>query len=644
MFRLYTKHREVVKKYLLIFFLGIVSVGMVITLAPIPGGDSGGMETNVLAEIGGVSITSQDLARMIQARLRNSPLGNDPRLMASVAGPMLDDMVLRRALWGQARKLGVEVSDAELRANMQTSMPFLYPNGAFIGMDRYRDFVSQQAGMSVAEFESQLRESLLQEKMRAIITDGVRVSPAEVRDEFLRRNTKTRIEYVLFDPSQFLKAVEITPAALEAFYKKDPGRYKAAEQRRVRYVLIDADRVRAQVKVDDAELKAAYAQHVSDYRIPDRVKVAHILFKTEGKTPAEVATLEKTARDVLNQIKGGADFAELAKKYSEDSTAANGGDLGWIVRQQTVKEFEDAAFALKPGQVSDLIKTTYGIHILKVFDKQTAHLQTFEEVKDQIRAALEKQKMAEAQQSLASQMERELQQDPKNFQAVAAKFGLETRETPLFKYNQAVTDFGTSEAFHNLAFQLRVGGVGTAISVPKGSAIIQLAEIVPEHTPKLEEVRALVEQDYRAAQSQVLAVEKAQEFAAKVKNGDFQKAAKAMGLAVKESRDFNQQEYVEGLGPGSQLSASFTLPPGQASDAVTVGANRVVFRVVARTPAAEADLPAQQDQIAEELVERKRNLAWELYQQNLKRQLLASGQLKLNDAAMKKFLAAYKTS
>ncbi|MFB3920660.1 MAG: peptidyl-prolyl cis-trans isomerase [Terriglobia bacterium] len=644
MYKLFKRNREAVKKYLLIFFLGIVCLGMVITLAPIPGGDTGALESNTLAEIGGISITSQDLARAIQSRLRNSPLGNDPRMMASLASPMLDDMILRRALRSQAKTLGVEVSDAEVSSQMRKLMPFLYPNGTFVGMDRYRDFVSQQAGMSVAQFEEQFREGLLQEKIRAIITDGVRVSPGEVRDEFLRRNTRARIEYVLFDPAQYLKAVEVTPAALEEFFKKDPSRYKTTEQRRARYVLIDADHIRAQVKVDEAELKATYGQHVSDYRVPDRVKVSHILFKTEGKTPGEIATIEKTARDVLAKIKAGADFAEMAQKNSEDSTASKGGDLGWIVRGQTVKEFEDAAFALKPGQVSDLIKTTYGIHIIKVFDRQTAHLQTFEEVKNQIRDGLEKQKLADAQQSFASRLESELLKDPKNFQGVAAKFGLETRETPLFKYNQAVPDFGTSESFHNLAFQLREGAVGTPISVPKGTAIIQLMEIVPEHTPKLEEVRAIVEQDYRAARSQSLAVEKAQEFAAKVKTGDFQKVAKSMGLAVKESKDFNQQDYLEGLGSGSQLSAAFTLNPGQTSDAVQVGGNRVVFRVVARTPAVEADLPSQQDQIAEELVERKRSLAWELYQKNLKEKLLASGELKINEAAMKSFLATYKTT
>jgi peptidyl-prolyl cis-trans isomerase D len=639
MFRLFKKRREAVKKYLLIFFLGIVSVGMVITLAPIPAGDTDQLESNVLADIGGASITSQDLSRSIQSRLRNSPLANDPQFIMRMAGIVLDDMILRRALWTQAKKLGIQVSDREVLQAAQ-AIPGLYLNGVFVG----ENWIYQQTGMTVAQFQEQLREGLLQEKMRAVLTDGIRVGPAEVRDEFLRRNAKARIEYVLFDPSQLVKAVNVTPEALEAFFKKDPGQYKVQEQRRVRYVLIDTDRVREQVKVSENELKEYYGQHLSEYRVPDRVKASHVLFKTEGKSAEEISTLEKIARDVLTQIRSGADFGDMAKKYSEDATAANGGEIGWIVRGQTVKEFEEAAFSMKPGQVSDLIKTAYGIHILKVLDKQSAHLQTFEEVKGQIQDQVEKQRLAEAQQSLASELERQLQQNPQNFQAVARKSGLQAKETPLFRYNQAVADLGSGEAFQNLAFQLRVGGVGTPVTVPKGLAIIQLLEIVPEHPPKLEEVRAAVEQDYRAAQSQELAGQKAAEFAAKVKSGDFKKQAQAMGLSVKESKDFTQQDYVEGLGSGSQLSAAFTRAPGGTSDVVSLGGNRVVFRVVARTPAAEVDLPGQQDQIAEELLERKRNLAWEIYRQSLKQQLVSSGELKLNDAAMKKFLAAYQRS
>jgi hypothetical protein len=265
-------------------------------------------------------------------------------------------------------------------------------------------------------------------------------------------------------------------------------------------------------------------------------------------------------------------------------------------------------------------------------------------VKGQIREDLSKQKFAEAQQTMADDLERQLKQNPQEFTQIARKAGLEAKETPLFRLNQAIPDMGSSESFHNLAFQLQQGEVGTPITVPKGVVIIQVAEIVPEHLPKLEEVRARVEEDFRVEQSKELAVEKAREFATQAKTGDFRSLARAAGLTVKESAEITEQDYVEGLGSGSQLSAAFDLPVGQTSDAVPVGANTTVFRVLSRTPPNEADFPSQRDQIAEELMARKRTLTWEIYRQSLKQRLLSSGQLKMNDAGMKQFLASFEKS
>jgi peptidyl-prolyl cis-trans isomerase D len=447
---------------------------------------------------------------------------------------------------------------------------------------------------------------------------------------------------VLFDPSQLLKDVQVTPEALEAFFKKDPTHYKLPEQRQVRYVVIDPDQVRAQVKVDEADLREYYSQHLSDYRVPDRVKVAHILFKTTGKTPAEVATIEKTAADVLNQIRSGGNFGDLAKKYSEDSTAQAGGELGWLVHGQTVPEFDSMAFSLKPGDVSGLVKTTYGFHILKIEDKQVAHLQSFEEVKNSILDDLGKQRVADAQARIAGSLELQLKANPQQFDDLARKVGLESKQSPLFKYNQPVPDLGKTDAFENLAFQLRLNEVGTPISVPKGEAIIQVVQIVPEHVPALDEVRAQVEEDYRHAQSVELAQDKARKLADLAKTGDFDKAAKSLGLTSKESNDFSQSEYVEGVGSGTQLSAAFTLNPGQVSGVITAGTNQVLFKVVSHTPPNEADFAAQRDQITEELLDQKRDLQFEIYRQNLKEQLIRSGKLKLNDDGMKKFIASYE--
>jgi peptidyl-prolyl cis-trans isomerase D len=637
----FMKKRDLVKKYLLIFFLGIVSLSMVVVMAPLPSGDTSTPQGNVLASVGGNTITSGNLDQAIRDRFKNSPMGFDNRMIPMVAPSVLDQMVIEQVLVQQAAKMGIEVSDQELLRTFQ-AIPWLYPDGNFVGADRAADMVAQNTGKTLAQFESMLRDSLLEEKIREIVADGVQVTPADVMTQFRQRNTKAKIDYVLFDPSQFIKEVQVTPEALEAFFKKDPSKYKLSEQRQVKYVVIDPDQVRAQVKVEEPELRQYYSQHLSDYRVPDRVKVAHILFKTTGKTPAEVATIEKTAADVLNQIRAGGNFGDLAKKYSEDSTAQAGGELGWLVHGQTVPEFDTMAFSLKPGDVSGLVKTTYGFHILKVEDKQVAHLQTFDEVKGSILDELTKQRVADAQENIARSLEMQLKTNPQQFDDIVRKVGLESKTSPLFKYNQPVPDLGKTDAFENLAFQLRMNEVGTPISVPKGEAIIQLVQIVPEHIPALDEVRAQVEEDYRHAQSVTLAQDKAKKLADLAKTEDFDKAAKSLGLTAKVSNDFSQNEYVEGVGSGSQLTAAFTLNPGQLSDVITAGTNQVLFKVVSHTPPNEADFAAQRDQIAEELLDQKRDLQFEIYRQNLKEQLIRSGKLKLNEDGMKKFVASYE--
>ena len=237
----------------------------------------------------------------------------------------------------------------------------------------------------------------------------------------------------------------------------------------------------------------------------------------------------------------------------------------------------------------------------------------------------------------------DLKTNPKEDMASAArKFGLEAHDTPLFKYNEVLPDFGSSQSFSSLAFELRQGEVGQPITVPKGAAVIQVTEVVPEHVPTLAEVQTRVEQEYRQEQSKVLANQKAQEFVSKAKAGDFKKIAKEAGLTATESNDFSRQETVTPAISGSALSSAFTLDPGQVGGPVSAGSSTVVFRVVSHTPANESDFAAQESQISEELLDRKRSEAFEVYEDNLKRQMLHSGQLKMNDAALKQFLDRYQ--
>jgi peptidyl-prolyl cis-trans isomerase D len=626
-------------KWILAVFLGIMALGMVGVVTPFfSGNNATQLQSNVLASMAGNNITTAELGREIQSQFRNSPLGNEPRMAARLAPAVLDNMILRLALRSEAGRLGLEVSNQELAESLRQ----FYQNAGFASLEAYQNQIQERTGMSVAEFEGQFRDQLLRSKIQDVVSDDVRVTPEEVRQEFEKHFAKAKIDYVTFDSSQYLQDVKVMPEGLQAFFQKDPSHYKVPEERRVQYVLITPDRIRAEVNVTEQELRDAYRQHLSDYRVPERVKLARILFKTAGKGPADVAAIEKQAEDVLKQVKAGADFGELAKKYSQDTSAQNGGEVGWLVRGQTEKVFEDTAFSLKPGQVSGLIKTVYGIDIIKLEDHQTAHLQTFDEIKNSLAFELEKQKVEGARDSVASKVQQALRASPQRFAEVAKTFGLEAKETPLFRFNQAVPDLGNNESFENLSYDLREGEVGIPITVPQGTAIIQVAEVVPEHTPKLDEVRPLVEQDYRADESKKLALAKANEFAAQAKSGDFSKVAKSMALKVEESKDFTRQENVTDLIPGVSLAAAFTLAPGQTSDVIPIGATNVVLRVISHSPPDEATFALQKDQISNELLQEKRDLAFEIYRQNLKKELARTGKLRLNETAMKDFLASYE--
>lgn len=641
MYRFFRRNREKVLKYLLIFFLGVVSLGMVITLAPLPQGDTSTAQSNVLASLGGVDVTTQDLRRHLDQQFRGSPLANNPQLLAQFAPNILDEIVLEDAVVVEAQRLGLQVTDQELGDAIRTQFS---NNGSFIGADQYQRFVEQQTGMTVAQYESQMRQSLLTDKLKDVVTDAVQVSPDDVHREFVQRNEKAKIEYVLFKSTDFTKDVNVTPENLQAYFAANRDRYKQPEQRSIRYALIDVDHVRPLVNVSDDELRSYYSSHIDEYRVPERVKASHILFKTEGKSAADIAKDKQTAQDVLNQIQKGADFAEMAKKYSQDTTASQGGDLGWIQRGQTVKEFEDTAFSLQPGQVSGLVTVPYGIHIIKVFDKQSAHLQSFDEEKDSIRATLEKQKLDRAQASLADQVEQALKADPQHFDTVAAKFKLQTSQTGLFKFKQPIPDLGVSEGLQNLVFQLTANEVGQPVTLPKGVVIAQLAQVVPAHPAALDEVRAQVEQDYRNDQSRVVSESKAKELADKAKTGDFKKAAQSLGLTPKESADFTRQGSVDSAIQASQLDDAFTVAPGQTSAVVTVGSNKVVFQVISHTPADESAFAAQQNEIRQQLLDQKKAFAWEIYRKNLKQDLIRQGKLKINQEAMKQLLASYSSA
>jgi peptidyl-prolyl cis-trans isomerase D len=584
----------------------------------------------VVATVDNQSITITD----IRAQLgRIERTGAIPAALEPLyAQQVLNELVFQKELAIEAKQLGITVTDQERADRIRQLVPTAFVGGTFVGNDQYAAQVEAASGMGVPEFEDLVGQGLLEEKFRELVTDGMTVSPAEVQQEFRRRNDKIKISYVVFKPEDLQSKIEASDADLSAYFEKNKARYNVPERRVVQYAFLDLEQLRLHANISQDQIRAYYNDHIDRYKQPDRAHVAHILFKTVGKTDAESEEIRKKAEDVLKKAKSGANFGELAKQYSEDTSKDKGGDLDWIVRGQTVPEFEQAAFTSPIGSVSDLVKTQYGFHIVKVLDRQAARTQTMDEVFPQILGTLQEDQAQRAAEDLSGQISAEIRRSGRvSIDDLAKKFNLKLGLTPPLEANQPIPEVGNSPELAETVFRLRPGDDSSPIHTDKGYVVISVKEDQPAHPAALSEVHDRVLADYRHEKATDLAKTRAEDLAKRAKSGeDLTKAAKALGMEAKTSDLFSRTGSVSDLGGAAQLGPAFGLSAGQTSDAVSLGANWAVYKVLDRQDANPADMAKQQQDIQQQLLDARRTMAFEAFRKSLDNSMRQGGKLKMN--------------
>src|SRR5277367_2416115 len=476
--------------------LGVICLSMLTYLIPGMGSAAFTNSPDAIATVGGQSITATDVQRQLNSALHGQSVPDV--LKGMYAKQVLDQMILKQALTVEAQRLGIRVTDQELSDRIKQILPAAW-NGDTWLKDRYTTEVQTRTGMSIPEFEDFLRDQMLEDKFRQLVTDAITVSPAEVQAEYRRRNEKVQIEYVLIKPAELASTIQPTDAELSSFYTKHAGLYQVPEKRSARFALLDLARLRATTTVGDDALRAYYNSHIDEYKVENRVHVEHILFKTVGQTDAEIAETRQKAEDVLKKAKSGANFEDLAKKFSEDDgTKPKGGDLGWIVEGQTVPEFQQAAFTLPKGSISDLVKTQYGFHIIKVIDHEQAHTKSFEEVRDSILQPVLEQKVSAEADDISNQMAAAVRQsDRQSLDDLAKKFHLDVGETPAVAITDPILPLGNSPELHQVLFALHSGELSQPIQIESGFVILTVKDIQAGHQGTFAEVRSRVLADYQ---------------------------------------------------------------------------------------------------------------------------------------------------
>ena len=622
-------------RILLGVFIGAIAISMLLYLVPQQSG-SELTGADVVAQVGNQTITTSDVQTQLNRISRNGQI--PPSILPLYARQSLDQLIFERSLELEADRLGMRVTDEEHADLLRKVVPTAFTGDTFIGMDKYTTEVQTRFQMSVPEFESEIKKELLQEKFQQLVTDGITVTDDEVRAEYLRNNEKVKLDYVLIKPDDLQSKIEASDAELGTYFEKSKARYVVPERRTVDYAALDFAQLRQRAAVTEDDEKIYYQQHIDTYKLEDRAHVAHILFKTVGKTDAEVAEIKKKAEDVLNKAKHGSKFADLAKQYSEDTTKDKGGDLDWIVRGQTVPEFEAAAFSLPKGAISDLVKTQYGFHILQVIDRETARTQTFDEVKAAIQAQLQQQKAEQLGDTLSAQIADEIRRTGRMpIAELAKKFNLMTGEAKLVEANQPLPELGNAPGLLDSVFRLRVGDLSAPIRTDRGYVVFSVKDIQPTHPAALAEVRDRVLADYRHEKAVDLAKTRADELAKRVKSGEnFATAAKALGFEVKTSEQLSRTGSLPEAGSMKQFSAAFKLPVGQSGDPVFLGTNWVVYRVAQHDPIDEADFAKQKTTIEAQALQSKRQAAYELFRTSLEGRLRQEGKLHINEQNLKR--------
>jgi len=410
-----------------------------------PATGSSGLSSDTVAKIGDETVTTQDIQQQLSQIERNNQVPPQFRMIA--VQNILQQLVFQRELEFEAKRLGIAVSDQERADRIKLYLPMAFNGGTFIGMDQYTALVQQRFQLPVATFEELIRQGLLEEKFRKLVTDGISVGPAELQDGYRYKNEKVKLDYALIKPEDLEAKITPTEVEIKAEYEKNRSKYQVPERRSIRYALLDLNQLRQTLQIPDDKLKEQYQSNIQQYQVPNQVHVQHILLKTVGQTDALVEETKKKAEDVLKQAKKGAKFDELAKKYSEDPGSKDkGGDLGWIRQGQTVPEFEKEAFSLPPGQISDLVKTQYGFHIIKVLEKQAAHTKPFEEVKDSIRAPLMLTEADKEANNTADQLSKAIRQSSKaSLDDLAKQYHLTLGQTRPVSASDPILELGNSQ-------------------------------------------------------------------------------------------------------------------------------------------------------------------------------------------------------
>jgi peptidyl-prolyl cis-trans isomerase D len=600
-------------------------------------GTFGQSGVDVVAEVHGTRITRRELERetaMLQRRyeqiFKNMPLARMPDLRSQALDLLIDSALVQHEL----RSLGLDVTDDQLVVAI-TRMPELQENGRF-----NRDLLSRilDSQRDRGEFEESLRRDIREQRLHALVGDGVQVAPAEIEERYKLDREQVNLAFVRVSAADLAKTATVSDQDLEAEVAAHPERYRAPATVRAHYVAYRRAEFEATAKPTDAQMQAFYREHVEDrFTDADEVRARHILIKIDpGADEAAKSKARAEADDLLKQVRAGGDFEALAKAHSKDpGSAAKGGDLGFFPRGRMVPTFDAAAFALAPGQVSEVVETPFGFHIIKVEEKKAGGVRPFEAVRDQIEKELTAERSLELARKQADSDRRTVVRGKALQEAVGER---KVEETPAFTAGGDVPGVGKVKAFGDAAFNLDEGEVSDLIETDDAIYMLVPFERKEPAVPPLDEIRAKVEVGAKRAAGERLAAAEAEKVLARAKEVGLEKATTESHATVEETGTFDRRTgVVPKVGAAGDLHTdafALTTESPLGPRVYTASGDAVVVALKARTPADMGELETARSTIRDTLIKQRRQATLSTFMNHLKERAAREGALTVHGDAV----------